>query len=335
MILHPGIIGLIVGAIISIFMLSYAALTGVAILRRWDFSSSSENQLKLERRTYLVSTVVHWALLFQGLSLLLFVYTMDDIHGHFIGAMCATGSLNANPVGWYALVVKIVTLFLSCLWLVLNSVDQRLENIPFVRFKYSLLLGIVPLVAIDSFFIFSYFLGLEPAMITSCCGSLFGSNSSSAVSTLAALPVRETMVFFYSYTVFYIVCVTCILFFQSRFLRAIVSILAGIYLILGLAAVISFISIYIYELPTHHCPFDILQANYNFIGYPLYLLLFISVFFGSLPGLFQPLKVSSETAVVLETVERRWVKWSLGGTAGLVALVTYAVISSNLNYFSG
>jgi len=39
-------------------------------------------------------------------------------------------------------------------------------------------------------------------------------------------------------------------------------------------AILSFISVYFYELPTHHCPFCILQKEYGYVGYPLYLTLF-------------------------------------------------------------
>ena len=41
----------------------------------------------------------------------------------------------------------------------------------------------------------------------------------------------------------------------------------------SLAAMVSFISPYVYEMPSHHCPFDVLQSGYHWIGYPLYLLL--------------------------------------------------------------
>ena len=38
----------------------------------------------------------------------------------------------------------------------------------------------------------------------------------------------------------------------------------------AVAALISFISVYFYELPTHHCPFCILQKEYHYVGYLIY-----------------------------------------------------------------
>src|SRR5512139_1214780 len=103
MILHPGILALIVGSCIVLVMMLFASAQGIGILKGWDFRSSSEKQLDLERRTYLISSIIQYALGFEILSTLLFIYTVDDIHNLFVGAMCATGSLNATPVGWYAL----------------------------------------------------------------------------------------------------------------------------------------------------------------------------------------------------------------------------------------
>jgi hypothetical protein len=43
--------------------------------------------------------------------------------------------------------------------------------------------------------------------------------------------------------------------------------------IISVLSLISFISLYFYELPTHHCPFCILQREYGYIGYLLYITL--------------------------------------------------------------
>ncbi len=334
MILHPGIIGLLVGSIITLLMVLYAVITGTIILFRWDFSSSSSYQLTLERRTYLVSTLVNWALGFQIVSTILFVYTMDDIHGLFVGAMCATGSLNANPIGWYALLIKIGVLFLSGFWLALNYIDQRCEEYPFVRLKYGFLIGLLPFIVLDLVLQLSYFLGLDPAIITSCCGSLFGSDSGAAIASVSAVPVRPAMIAFYVGGSLYLCFCVLTLFYKFEFLRYLLSCLALLFFIVSIASIISFVSIYIYELPTHHCPFDILQGWYNYIGYPIYISLFLAIYFGILPGLFQPLKRHSGVGDLLLKVEKSWVYWSLASTFFFITLVTYAVAASNLNYFS-
>jgi len=49
----------------------------------------------------------------------------------------------------------------------------------------------------------------------------------------------------------------------------------------SLWAITVFFSSYIYKMPSHRCPFDILQPEYNYIGYPLYLSLFAATFLGT------------------------------------------------------
>lgn len=333
MILHPGIIGLIVGSVITLMMVLYAVITGTVILFKWDFSSSSAYQLSLERKTYLISTLVNWALGFQIVSTVLFVYTVDDIHELFVGAMCATGSLNANPVGWYALLVKIGVLFLSGFWLALNFIDQRLIEYPFVKLKYSLLIGLLPSIVLDLILQLIYFQGLDPAIITSCCGSLFGGGSVTVIGSVSAVPVGLAMIVFYVVGSIYLCVSVFTVFSTSGILRYLHSCFALLFFIVAIASIISFVSIYIYELPTHHCPFDILQGWYNYIGYPLYLTLFLAVYFGILPGLFQPFRRSPRIGSVISKMEKKWLYLSIGNTLCFLTLVTYSVFSSNLKYF--
>ncbi|TKB26245.1 hypothetical protein FCL47_10955 [Desulfopila sp. IMCC35006] len=333
MILHPGVLALITGSAITLLMLCYAAINGAMIFFAWNYNSSSASQLALERKTYLISTLVNYGLGFQIIAFVLFIFTMDDIHRLFVGAMCATGSLNANPVGWYALLSKIIVFFLSGFWIALNYIDQQAEQYPLVRLKYALLGGIVPCIGIDFTLQLTYFLGLEPDIITSCCGSLFGSGGESTASSLAALPVFPAMVAFYSLSIILISVMVLNLAFQAGVFRYLLALFSALFFVLAIVSMISFISVYIYELPTHHCPFDILQQEYNFVGYPLYLTLFGGVYFGMLPGLFQPLKNTAGLAEIVAGVEKKWVQCSMISCLCFIAFVTYAICLSKLTYF--
>ena len=44
--------------------------------------------------------------------------------------------------------------------------------------------------------------------------------------------------------------------------------LSGILFLIAATSIFSFISLYVYELPTHHCPFCVLQREYGYVGYP-------------------------------------------------------------------
>lgn len=102
MILSPAILALMMGSAAAVLLALYASILGVRILRHWDLSSGSELQLGLEKRTYLVSTLIAWAFAFQIGSLFLFIFTAEDLHRLFAGAMCAAGTLNVNEFGYPA-----------------------------------------------------------------------------------------------------------------------------------------------------------------------------------------------------------------------------------------
>jgi hypothetical protein len=59
------------------------------------------------------------------------------------------------------------------------------------------------------------------------------------------------------------------------------------FLVVALISLIQFFGTYIYELPTHHCPFCFLQSDYYYIGYLLYSLLFLGSFYGMRVGVLK------------------------------------------------
>ncbi len=330
MILHPGILALVGGTGIALFMLLYAGGLGVKILRKWDFRSSSEEQLLLERKTSLISTLVSAVLGLEIFSLFLFIFTVDEIHPLLTGAMCATGSLNANPVGWQVLLVKIAVFFAASIWLMLNLLDNRAEDLPLVKRKFAFLLPLVPLVGAEFYLQITYFLGLHPEVITSCCGSLFSRSGSGIPADLAGMePVPAMAVFYGGAALFIGSGLSCFL-SKAPVFRYLLAMTASLFFPIALVAVVSFISLYIYELPTHHCPFDILQKNYGFIGYPLYLGLFCATLFGVFPGIFQPLKKVASLKAEILRIERRWIFLALFFTACFLVLATWPILFGKL-----
>ena len=101
----------------------------------------------------------------------------------------------------------------------------------------------------------------------------------------------------------------------------------------ALASVISFISLYIYEMPTHHCPFDILQGQFHFIGYPLFVSLFAGTLFSALPGLSQPLKRVPSLAAEIGRVERTWLGLGLAFVLAFIGLSTWPVVFGSFILF--
>ncbi len=306
MVLQPGIIALILGSGITLVLLTYAAGLGVKILRSWDISSSSEEQLALERKTYLVSTLVRYGLAFEIISTFLFIYTADDLHNLLVGAMCATGSLNANSFGFPALYAKIAIFFLAASWIAMDSLDNKAEDYPLTKKKYRLLLFVVPLLFAGYVLQLLYFGSIDPNVITSCCGVLFSEGGTNIGSSLASLPVRQTEVLFFGS--FGMVAASGLTVIKSgrRPLIILFAVLSTAFFFVSVASIISFISLYFYQVPTHHCPFDMLQSAYYYSGYPLYFSLFAGSFFGAMTGIIEPFRKIGTLSGLVPAAQRRW-----------------------------
>jgi hypothetical protein len=268
MIQHPGVLALLLASGIVSLLLVVAGWHGFRILRGWDLQSGSEEQLDLERRTYLVSTLVANALVIQILSLFLFIFTADGLHTQFVGAMCAAGSLSANGYGYPTLLAKVATCLLAGVWLILHRADTQGHDYPLIRPKYTLLLTLVPLVLTETWLQTRYLTGLKADVMTSCCGSLFGQGRQGLAAELAGLPLRIIQPAFWITFGALVACgLVVIRWRRGGFLFSGLSLA---FFLVSVAALISFFCLYIYELPTHHCPFCLLQREYGFVGYPIY-----------------------------------------------------------------
>ena len=322
MILHPGILALLLGALVSLALLGAGAWVGVTIAGNWHPERADARQLQLERRSWLAAALIQWGVIFEALSLPLFIYTIDDLHPLFTGAMCATGTLNANPVGWHLLWIKLLLFLAGGLWWVANRLDRQIASAPLTRPRFLALAALLPLAVADLAVMTLYFTGLQPEIITSCCGSLFGGNGKGVAAELAALPLRPTIIAFYlAAGIFGGMLLICRRWAGGgwRVLLAATSVVFGG---VSLVSVVTFISIYYYRLPNHHCPFDLLQGHYRFVGYPLYFCLFGALFCGLVPLLLLALRRYPALSPQLPGIERRWLTAALcllGGLAGMVS----------------
>lgn len=326
MIFHPGILALLLGSGLISAMLCAAAYHGLRIIRHWDIHSGSEGQLELERRTYLVSTVMSYALGFQILSLFLFIYTADTLSPLFIGAMCAAGSLKVNGLGYPALVGKIVNCLLAGLWLIVNAADNKAHDYPLIRTKYWLLLVITPLVLGETCMQAAYLLRLRPNIITSCCALVFSTESNTILSDLLSLPRSWSQIAFLASM---IVTLTLGLSVSLKNRGVLLFSLASfLHFLLSMNALIAFISLYIYELPTHHCPFCLLHQEYGYIGYPMYGAMLVSVVAGMGTGALQPFRTVASLCAIIPPMQKRL------ALVAVIATLIFAIISGYGIFFS-
>jgi len=328
MIFHPSILALYVASILISFMVLYSSSYGLQILRKWDIQSGSEGQLILERKTYLISTLLTYVFGFELLSLFLYIFTVDRLHTFFVGAMCAAGTLYVNGFGYPTLILKVINFLLAGLWLILNHTDNRGYDYPLIKTKYTLLLNLAPLILVEMVLQINYFLRLNPNIITSCCGSLFSVGERGLTSEMVALPSVPMKIIFY--LVIALTVSSGVYFYRKNRGAYIFSSLSSLTFLVSLASILSFISVYFYELPTHHCPFCILQKEYGYIGYPLYMTLFGGTISGMGVGVLMPFRNTKSLSEVLPSIQRRLAIASLVLFILFTGIVSYGIVFSGL-----
>jgi hypothetical protein len=306
----------------------YAGYFGMRIIGRWDPSSGTELQLDLERRTYLISTIMTYNLGFELMSFFLFIYIADELHPLFTGAMCAVGTLAVNSFGYPTLLLKIINFLLSGVWLIINYTDNSAYDYPLVRIKYELLNLIVPLLLLECVLLCAYFAGLKPDVITSCCGSLFSHESSSIGGDLASLPHKPMQIAFFSSIA--ITVASGLYFYMKGRAGYLFSVFAPITFLIAAASIVSFICLYIYELPSHHCPFCMLQKEYNHIGYILYACLFSGAVAGLGTGALMPFRKTGSLVSIIPVIQRRLVCVTLACYLLFAAIVVWEMSFSSL-----
>lgn len=328
MLLNPAIMALILVSGLVTLMLILASGFALKVVHHWDIDSGSERQLGLERQTYLISTLLTWCFVSELVSLLLFIYNAESMSGQFVGAMCATGVLNVNEWGWPTLFLKMTIFFMGAAWLALNHLDNQGRDYPLIRLKYSLLLLIVPLAIAEFVAQLNHFLRMDPAVITSCCGSLFSAQAEGVAAEVAGLAPRTAMLLLYGSGT--AALVSGVWYAVRRSGGPLFAVISTGAFVMALVAIVSFISLYIYAHPHHHCPFCILKSGHDYVGYLLYLPLFGATAMALATGATAPWRKIPSLADAVDRSAPRlaWLAISLFGLFYLIA--SWSIMSSNL-----
>ena len=328
MLLAPAILALLVVSLVVSALMVMAAVFALRVLRYWDLGSGSERQLQLERRTYLIATLVAFSFFAEALSLLLFVYNAEALHTQFVGAMCATGVLNANAWGWPTLFLKMAVFFAGATWLTFNRLDNQGWDYPLIRLKYGALLAIAPLVVVETIVQLRYFLDLNPDVITSCCGSLFSADAAGVAGEVAGIAPRDAAIALIGSGL--LVLGTGAWLYRYGTAGALFAGAATLAFAVALVALVSLIALYVYEHPHHHCPFCLLKAGHDHVGYWLYLPLFAGTAFALGAAVVAPWHRVPSLARAAPAETRRLTLLALAGFTAFYAVAAWVVARSNL-----
>ncbi len=289
-----------------LFLLSLlAVIVAIQILLHWDFGAFTERQFALERRAYLVMTIIVFVIVMKAILLPYFVFTIDDLAILVPGAMCGAGVISANDYGLKLLVLKLMLLFFLILWLALNRYDLEAKNYPIFRQKTWLYLVIFSLLVLEFGWDIAYFMRIDIHVPVSCCSALFG-QLEGANPLPFGLSRPMLLLLFY---LLYIVVLLATWGGQPWVVLPVV----GLFVTVAYYAVVYFFGTYVYALPTHKCPFCMFQSEYYYVGYVMWGSLFVGAYLGATAAIER---------LWLKNPDRQWEHWSLGLLSFFVLLCT-------------
>jgi hypothetical protein len=280
MILSPEVLTILIVNGVFFLLASVAFFLSIKISLYWDINATTKRQYQLERESFLVSTIIKYIFIIKIPLFLFFIFTLDKISNLIVGAMCGVGVVNATEYGVYLLIIKILNIYIFGLWLTIYYLNIKHQHLPYTKIKFELFILSYILFIVELILMWSMFSSIDTEKMVSCCGTLFSSNSASTIGNIIRIKPSISLSAFYGTAILMLIFYK----FRVKYLFAIINLF---FLIVSLSTLISFFGTYIYQLPTHHCPFCFLQSDYNYIGYLIYTLLFLGSFYGIRSGIIE------------------------------------------------
>ena len=243
------------------------------IISKWNLNSYTSFSFKLENRSYFAMLIIYFTTIVKILLYPYFIYTLDTISSIIPGAMCGAGVISANLYGEKLLILKTIILFVGGVWIVINNLDIKQKHTYFMINKSKVYIVLFVLLSLEFFYEILFFTHLSTIAPVTCCSAIYNTNATNPLPF--SINTFTLLILFYGSFI--------ITFYSNIKQKYIISFFSSIiFIYIAYYAVIYFFGPYIYDLPTHHCPFCMLQKDYYFVGYFIFGSLFLAVFYGVL-----------------------------------------------------
>ena len=267
--LSPEVFVSLFVSFLLLIILLIAFFQTITILRNYIPNAVTQEQYKLEKKSYLVTTIIQISLFINIFLLAYFAYILNALSSIIPGAMCGAGVISSNVFGNTLIVLKICIIILSMIWLAVNKEDFIQKGHPYFKVKLYFFLFIFLLILVDFFIAVNFFSNLSTVEPVLCCANIYKN-----ATNIMPFNLKTS----YIITLFYLTYIILVLLLHYK-KRVLIAAFSLAYLYLAYLSITYFFSTYIYELPTHKCPYCILGADYYFIGYFIYSTLFIASFY--------------------------------------------------------
>jgi hypothetical protein len=253
-----------------LLLLSYAFVLCIKLLNNYQRDNSSHTFYALETKSHLLVTIVTLSIVIKLLLFPFFFETLNSLSSLIPGAMCSAGVVSANSFGAVTVLLKTLSLFVGLLWLRLNKEDETTQQQPYFKKKLWLFHLFYIMVAVELYLELSFFINLSTDSPVLCCSSLFDTDTAKNILL--------------RFDALYLLLLFVLLFFTTLLLnhykrRYLATLSMLLFSYVAYYALVYIFTPYIYELPTHKCPYCMMQHEYNFLGYFIYFSLFMALYY--------------------------------------------------------
>ncbi|MBE3022190.1 hypothetical protein CCAL13119_00475 [Campylobacter sp. RM13119] len=273
--LSNDVIAFLFAELIVIVLMAISQFYIVRILRYWDFNATTNLQYTLEKHNYLVNTILFFTIFCKIILFVFFALSLNKLSSVVPGAMCSAGVIGSNEYGNILFLLKLLLIFGLGLWLVVNYLDLKAINFPFLKRKY-IIFSILFCAILGEFVLeILFFTNIPLSVPVFCCSVVFQAPK---------LPFGYTqaMLAMFFYVIFASIAVL-------NFLKQSMASFALnlLFLFIAYYAITYFFGLYVYEQPNHKCPYCMLMGEYYYIGYLIWGSLFLGIFYGITPFLVE------------------------------------------------
>jgi hypothetical protein len=260
----------------GLFLLLLSAfIQTLIILKHWVYGATSATQYKLEKKSYLISTIILVSLFINITLLLFFAYTLNELSSIIPGAMCGAGVISSNIFGEPMMILKFFIILFSMIWIAINKRDNYSKDYKYFKMKLFLFVILFITITSDLFLTLAFINNLNTDVPVLCCSNIYAE-----INHLPFSLKEGTLVI-----LFYILYIFIMLFAYLKKRKSLL-LLNLLYAVVSYFTLTYFFSTYIYELPTHKCPYCLLQSDYYYIGYFIYGAFMVSLFYSLMASIF-------------------------------------------------
>ena len=327
MILHPFLIVVVIGDLLSLLLWLGAAKTAFQNVAKRAPQSTKRDQIQLERGGKIARLMAKFSLAIFSLSTALFIFGITNVlPASVFGAMCGSGVLQGTDgLGDQALMYRFLVFFIMTLWLTYEKLNLSRSDAPLTVYNSRIVLLALPFFLLAVITTYRGILRIGSHQQVDCCEIVYDQFSNLAgTRQIAGIPETFWVWTLWILTASMILCAVWSLKAKRPNGAKATGTLALLALTWVPIAAITLVQVYtanFYQVLLHHCPWCLFLPEQKFVGVPLFGALVIITLEG--PIAYLTVKTGINYPALLPAAKRRS---RLAGLRLLIAVAAYSGI---------